>query len=218
MSGVIINDLPAHQAIFCVPRIGAWSISALVHSSSKITGAVSVVCDGITYRGTVVRGDIFNDTASILIAPGAAGLSKTAKPKHYRGTTARTVAQELLADAGEALDATADLSALARSVPAWTTIAQPIGTVLGVLMTRAALLPWRMLPNGKFWAGAEKWADAGLSEYQVLGRDDALGSMELGMLSPALLPGTMLEGRRVSYVETTITADAVRAHVFTEVA
>ena len=217
MSGITINGAPLTDGTFYVPRIGAWSIDARLFSETPIAGKVTVVCDGVTFVGTVARGDIFNNVATLRIAPGAAGLSKTATPKSYQRTAGVVVLRDLLDAAGEALDPTADMTALGRAIPSWSVALMPIGRAIAYLMDRLGLA-WRMLPNGKLWAGTEAWPKTAVADtdVQVMGRDDALGEFQLGLISPALLPGTTYAGRKIGNVETTVTAGAVRAKALVE--
>ncbi|HEY8922883.1 MAG TPA: hypothetical protein VIU64_00810 [Polyangia bacterium] len=217
MSGITVNGQPLTEATFYVPRIGAWSIDARLFSETPITGKVSVVCDGITYAGTVDRGGLFNNAATLRIVPGAGGMSKPTTPKAYRQTTGLTVLQDLLDLAGEQLDPTTNTSALSRAIPAWTVSLMPIGRAAAYLCERLGMT-WRMLPNGRFWAGTETWPATAVADadIQVMGRDDSLGEMDVGLISPALLPGTTYAGRKIGAVETVVTGESVRARVVFE--
>lgn len=217
MSGITVNGQPLTEGTFYFPRVGAWSIDARLFSESAITGTVSVVCDGITFLGTVDRGGLFNNAATLRIVPGAGGMSKLTTPKSYRQTTGLTVLQDLLDLAGEKLDPTTDTSALSRAIPAWTVSLMPIGRAAAYLCERLGLT-WRMLPNGRFWAGAESWPATAVADadIQVMGRDDSLGEMTVGLVSPALLPGTTYASRKIGVVETVVTGSSVRARVVFE--
>jgi hypothetical protein len=188
------------------PRTGVWHASLRVDTQEELSGAVTIDIDEgrLALAGTVARGGDQQDAAMVRIVGGANGLRRTARARNYTTTSVREVLGHLLADAGEALAATADQATLSRTLDAWTTHAMPVGLVIPRLLASGApRANWRMLTNGTVWVGAEQWADSGFAEedYQILSEDPARGEAVLGMESPLLLPGTKLGDRRVSLVE-----------------
>jgi hypothetical protein len=218
-----LNGIPVFHGTICIPRVGAWSGDLAVDKQEAITGACTLAIDGgLTLVGTAARSGVWLDTARLRVVAGAGGLGKTARPQHYRQTTMRVVLQDLLATAGERLSATADASTLALTFPAWTTIAQPIGRMIAALLGDTRLGPataWRVLADGRLWVGQETWPDSGLAnltDYQDLAESPEEGIVELGVEAPRLLPGTVLGGRRVSYVEHRIDGNGARTCFWVE--
>jgi hypothetical protein len=221
-----LNGVPVFHGAICIPRVGAWTADLTVDSATALTGACTLVIDGgLTLKGTAVplQTGVWLDTARLRVVGGAGGLGKTAKPRHYRQTTARIVLQDLLTTAGEQLSATADLATLALSLPMWTTVAAPIGRMIAALLGDSRLpatTTWRVLPGGTLFVGRETWPDSGLAnltDYQDLAEQPEDAALELGVEAPRLLPGTTLGGRRVSYVEHKIDGNGARTCVYLEI-
>jgi hypothetical protein len=219
----LLNGAPVFHGTISIPRVGAWTADLAVDKHEAITGACKLVIDGgLTLVGTAARTGVWQDTARLRVVAGGAGLGKVAKPRHYRRTTMRVVLQDLLGAAGEKLSPTADAGTLALTFPAWVTLAQPIGRMIAALLedTRLpAATAWRMLADGTLWVGAEAWPDSGLvnlTDYQDLAEVPEEGTLELGVEAPRLLPGTVLGGRRVSYVVHRIDGGGARTSVWVE--
>jgi len=216
-----LNGFDVLEARVSLPRVGAWQADVRVDKPDGIDGAATLIIDGgLTFAGTVARGGAFLEATWLRIGAGADGLRKQARPKFYNATALRIVLSDLLATAGEKLSATADPRTLGARLDGWTTIAQPIGNAVAVLVARGAPADtaWRMLPDGSFWLGAETWPDSGLTDANVdtLEERPELGQIMLGTVAPALRPGTTLAGRRVSYVDHVITPEAIRTRVLLE--
>jgi hypothetical protein len=222
MALITANGKGVISATICMPRLGAATADLIVDAQDAITGACLLVIEsGLQLSGFATRTGVWQDTAYLRWTAGAGGLSKLATPKHYRSTSARIVFLDLMRAGGETLSPTSDAKTTGLSLAAWTQIAQPIGNALSALLGDARLTAnaWRVLPDGTVWAGAETWPDAGLKnvvDYQELGRLPNEGRSELGFEAPALLPGTSLGGRRVSYVEHTLREDVVRTAAWFE--
>jgi hypothetical protein len=223
MAFATLNGAPVFHATICIPRVGAWTADLAIDKHEAIAGPCMLAIDGgLTLMGTADRTGVWLDTARLSVVAGGNGLGKLAKPRHYRRTTLRVVLQDLLSAAGERLSPTADAGTLALSFGAWTTIAQPIGRMIAALLEDTRLPPataWRMLPDGTLWVGAEAWPDSGLvdlTDYQDLAEVPEDGTLELGVEAPRLLPGTLLGGRRVSYVVHRIDGSAARTSVWVE--
>jgi hypothetical protein len=218
-----LNGTPVFEGVICIPRVGTWTADLSIDRDTAVTGACTLAIDGgLTLRGTADRTGVWLGTARLQVVGGANGLGKTARPQHYRQTTLRAVLADLLATAGERLAASADPTTLALSFPMWATIAQPIGQMVAGLLEDSRLsaaTAWRVLPDGTLWVGQETWPDSGLvslTDYQDLAEAPEDGSVELGVEAPQLLPGTTLEGRRVSYVEHRLTGEKARTCLWLE--
>lgn len=223
MAFATLNGVPVFHATICIPRVGAWTADLAVDRQEAITGACKLVIDGgLTLVGTADRTGVWQDTARLRMVAGADGLRKVAKPRHYRRTTLRLVLQDLLAAAGERLSPKADGATLGLTFPAWVTCAQPIGVMVAALLEDTRLpvsTAWRMLPDGTLWVGAETWPDSGLvnlTDYQDLAEAPEEATIELGVEAPRLLPGTLLAGRRVSYVVHRIDGSTARTSAWFE--
>lgn len=188
------------------PRVGAWHADMRVDTPDEIAGPVTIVIDdgARVYKGTASRSVEFVESAQVRVVAGAGGLGVTASPKHYNSTTVRIVLGDLLRDAGEALSSTADSAVLGIALASWTTTPIPVGAVLAALMqTAAPAAAWRMLEDGSMWVGNETWPAAGVdvTTYQVMDQAAEEATMLVRVDAPLVNPGTVFEGRRVSYVQ-----------------
>jgi len=218
-----LNGRPVFHGSICMPRVGAWTANFAVDGSAAITGGCTLaIAGGLTLVGTAVASGVWLDTARLLVVGGAGGLTKTARAQHYRQTTLRAVLQALLATAGERLASSSDATTLALTFPGWVTTAQPVGRMIAALLEDVRLPPattWRVLPDGSLFIGQETWPDSRLmnvTDYQDLAERPEDGAAELGVEAPALLPGTALGGRRVSYVEHRLDGEGARTAVWFE--
>ena len=222
MALATLNGADVISARISMPRVGAWTADLVVDGPDAPSGGATLKIDGgLQLTGTCFRSGAWLETGYVRLSPGTDGLRKTAKPKHYTSTNIRIVLGDLLANGSERLSATADTSVLTKHMAAWTTIAQPIGNMIALLVARAtpAGTAWRMLADGTLWVGAEQWPDSGLTEPGDFVEMDQLpheGKITLGIEAPRLLPGTTLGGRKLSYVEHTIAEDRIRTVVWIE--
>lgn len=222
MSFVTANDAVVFGGKISIPRQGAWVADLALDSDAGITGPCSIVIDGgLTFNGTVVRGGPFLNTTRVRVAPGADGLRTTARAQHYRQTSLGTVLKDLLRAGGETLASTADQATLATTLQAYTQMALPIGKSIAALFgdARVAKASWRMLPDGTCWVGPEAWPDSGMAEpndYVEMDEAPELAAADVGVDTLWPMPGTLLTGRMVSYLEILIEGGSTRARVLFE--
>jgi hypothetical protein len=220
MAFATLNGLPVIEGTIGMPRVGAWHASLSVDTQDVIAGACTLAIeDGLTLVGNAHRSGVWLDTGELRMVGGAGGLAKPARPAHYRSASLQAVLADILATAGEQLAASSSADVLTLGFPHWTTIAQSCGKMISALLGDGRLAgeaAWRVLPDGTIWVGYETWPDAGLAnviDYQDLVESPAAGWAELGVEAPALRPGTVLDGRRISYVEHRITGATARTRV-----
>jgi hypothetical protein len=218
-----LNGSPILFATIGLPRVGVWHADVALSATAAITGRCTLAIDGgLTLVGTVKRSDVWLETVKLRMVAGAGGLGRLARPQHYRQTRLSVVMADLLKAAGETLASDTDSAALALSFGSWATMANPVGVMVSALLADGRLpvtTAWRMRPDGTLWFGPETWPDSGLvnvSDYQDLEEHPEDGRIELGVEAPSLLPGTVLDGRRLSYVEHVLTGDAARTRVWAE--
>lgn len=205
-----------------IPRTGLWHADLAVDAPDGLSGACTLAIEGgLTLVGTAARAGVWIDTAHVRLLPGAAGLGKLAKAKHYRNVSLSVVLRDLLATAGEKVAASSDASVLAAHLPMWTQAQQEVGAAITALVSdrRRPDAVWRALPDGTIWVGKETWPDSGLQtprDYQELDEAPQEGRAELGIEAPQVLPGQLLGGRRVSGVEYRLDGGALRKSVWFE--
>lgn len=222
MALATLNGLDVVSAHLWMPRVGVWTGDLIVDSEAPPTGKVTFQADGgLALSGFANRSGAYLATTYIRIVGGADGLRAIATPKFYAAANAGLVLGDLLATAGEKLSATSDPTVLSSRLAGWTTIAQPIGSAIAVLLARGAPAgsSWRVLADGTVWVGTEAWPDSGLLEqtdYVETNEWPGENRIELGVETLKLLPGTTLGDRKVSFVEHILRDGYVRSRALLE--
>lgn len=225
MALATLNGIDVVAAKISMPLSGAWHADVIVDTAAAPAGAAELVFDeGLTLVGRTVRTGAYLETSYLRMVAGADGMRKTARPRFYSGGTVGVVLTDLLATSGEVLAAAAAGAVLNARLRGWTTIAQPVGAALAVLLARGAPAGanWRMLANGTLWVGPETWPDSGLVEGTDFVLTDDIPQETRAMLGVEtfrLLPGTtILDGRRVSAVDHELRDGKVRTAVMFQMA
>jgi hypothetical protein len=210
------------RARLTMQRIGAWVCDIAVPDPTALGAQVTLAMDGgLTLVGTQERGGSWLDTNFVRLAPGANGLKKQCKPKHYRNTSVGVVAKDLLSAAGETLAASSSAALLRTQLPFWTQGQDACGRALTALLQdrRLTAPAWRCLADGTVWIGYETWPDAGLADpgdYQDIAEAPEQGVEVAGFETWVLVPGVSLEGRNVSAVQHDLDGTSVRTRVWFE--
>jgi hypothetical protein len=198
-----------------LPRVGAWTADLRVSSDTPLTGKVEVrIGDSLTLAGSVSRGAVHEGFLHAAIVGGAAGLRSSVKPKHYTSPTLRIVLQDVLGDVGEALAASADAGILGTQFEHWTSLAMPAGQAVRLLLEHSAAggeVAWRHLPDGTLWVGRESWPTSNVADVTPVAADPVNDTIEVSMVSPEVLPGTVVAGRKVDEVEVRFSGAGVAA-------
>lgn len=196
-----------------LPRVGVGTADVLFDDITPRSGRVVIQVGDREFRGAIDRGGEFEDTDRTRVVLGAGGMGKAAEKRQYSGVSLQLVVSSLLATAGETLSPSSDQDVLQTVLPAWTTSAEPIGTILSALVESVGGgAVWRVLPDGTVWIGRETWPDAGIEDdsYQVMEQRFEDGSWLATVneeAAGALRPGTTFNGQRVSLVVHTIDGD-----------
>lgn len=188
MSDATLNAQGVTRATLTVPLCGAWTLDVETDSAQDLTGRVTFVAGGTTWRGTVVRGGVETGWWSGRVIGGAGGLRRSLPARAYRSVPARVIAQGIVSEAGEALAASGDLDTILTS---WTRPGIEAAQLLKLLVGYLGL-GWRVQPDGAVWVGAESWA-LYAGEFEELLREPPRGLVELALDTPTLLPGMTLD-------------------------
>jgi hypothetical protein len=216
MALATLNGFDVVSARITLPLSGAWHADVIVDSAKAPTGAALLVLDGgLRLTGRTTRSDAYLETSYLRMTAGADGMRRTARPKFYTSGTVGVVLRDLLSTAGETLATSSAADVLGATLPAWATIAQPVGAALAVLLARGgpAGATWRHLPDGTLWVGVETWPDSGMvdgTDFVQVDSHPHEDRVELGVETLHLLPGTLLQGRRVNTVEHDLQDGRVR--------
>lgn len=207
------------------PLVGVWTADLVVDhvdgSGFSAGTAVTIASsDGYELKGVVAVGRTgdFLDTVHVRVLGGAGGLAKAVQPRAYvqPGAFVKDVLNGLCADSGEKLSSTIDASLLTTNLQAWSTKGEPMSyALLTLLGWMSASLNWRILADGTLWVGTESWPSASVA-HDLLNYDPREATYDVGLQSPALEPGTTVDGiGQVSRVELSIAASSIRARVWT---
>lgn len=216
---ITVNGADVLAMTLTMPLNGTWVLSAELASDEPITGAITLentVDDGnsVTLSGFVLRSGVVAGSCKLEAVGGAGGLVELVGARSYQSAKAREVIGDLLAEAGEALDAGSARDVLDRQLEHWTRAGGRTGTALTVLV-EALGARWRVRPNGRVWVGAETWPKMPDDfDGNELDRDHAAGMVLLAPYTIALTPGVLLEGERVGRVEHSVGRDADLRTVF----
>lgn len=209
------------------PLIGVWSADLTIDqpdgsgfaAGTKVTIASQ---DGYEIKGIIAAGRSgdFLDTVHVRVLGGAGGLPSmvTARSFVQPGAFFRDVLNGLCSDTGETVSSTIDAGLLTTNLSAWSIKAEPASHALLTLISWVVpTASWRILSDGTLWVGTEKWPSADVT-FDLLSQDPKDAAFELGLESPAIEPGTTIDGiGQVSRVELTISASSIRARVWTPV-
>jgi hypothetical protein len=218
---ISLNTLDVIHLQVAFPRHGAWRGLAFVDAAdaADLTGALTLdVGDGqLTLTGRSGAVGAWQDAVRVELIGGRGALATIARARHYDQPTVQRIASDLLGDAGETLSSTSEAALLALTLPRWTTLAQPVGAALDLLVEggRAGDV-WRVLADGDVYLGAETWPDAA-QEGDLLLDDPQERRALVGVDVPLLLPGTTYaDGRQISRVAWEVTGDGARCMLWFE--
>lgn len=209
------------------PLIGVWTADLVIDQpdGSGFPGGAKVTIksqDGYALTGVVAQGRTgdFLDAVHVRVVGGAGGMPTVVTARSYvqPGAFVSDVLNGLCGDSGETLSDTIDESLLSQNLAAWSVKAEPTSYALTTLIGWVSpSLSWRVLSDGTLWVGNETWPSAAVT-YDLLSQDPKDAAYELGLQSPALEPGTTVDGiGQVSRAEIEIKAASIRARVWTPV-
>ncbi len=208
---ITVADLPVLSMRLTLPIVGAWVLTAELDGDETPSGAIELAQGDVRLAGTVVRAASVAGSVRLTAVGGAGGLHTELGARSYQGATVRDVVSDLLAAAGERLDASSSRGILESALPYWTRPGGREGRAGASLMRVAEYVDarWRVLPSGAAWIGQETWPGAP-EEYDALelDRDGAAGWVLLAPETIGLLPGVTLRGDRVGRVEHSFGRDA----------
>ena len=182
------------------PLAGIWTAVVDVDSEEPIAGAVTIVIDGVTWQGTVSKGDYHGGRVHMQVVGGAGKLATVLETKHYRGGTLGSVVSDLMRETGEKLSPTTDPRVSSHAVSRWSRPRGKASVALKQVSDEMGLV-WRVLRDGTVWIGSDEWAEAKAAHDEIdkaPGRDALLIAPE----SPTIGPGVTFAGKRVSRVTT----------------
>jgi hypothetical protein len=219
MSLITANDLRVTRAVITLPRIGVWHAELEVETEdpSAVAEAITLnVGEGaLTLQGFARRSGMFGAHSHVRMVGGAGGFGKAVSSKFYRQAPARIALTDALDEGGESLSSSSDSGVTGQQLASWTRHAGTVGEALHELAVELSAA-WRVLPDGSTWVGSETWPTSAAKNVHVLTESPADGRLELSAETPIVLPGTTLDGKKLSRVEHTIEPSSVRTTAWYE--
>lgn len=208
-----LNGVPILEARVQMPSSGAWTADVVLPTDGGPGDMASATLDfgALQLVGTAVRGGSYLGASMVRLVGGGAGLGTQMAPKEYRGVPLSIPLKEILAAAGDTLSAASEADALSYNLPRWLRFAQSAGEAIAALAVETGRA-WRVLADGTVWVGTESYPSAAPA-YQLVRGDPHLGSVEVAMDAPLLIPGIGFLGFPVVAVEHVVTEDRVRSVV-----
>lgn len=204
----ILNALIQEQ------RLGPWVAELDVDSDAALSGAITIDVDGVTWQGTVVRGELVQGHAHAQVMAGAGGLSQVLDAKFYLGASMRVILDDLMRASGETLASDVDSAILSYTPNRWARL-RGTGTQSLRVVAEALGVAWRVRRDGKVWLGQESWPAVDI-ECDEIRRAGSHASITVAPVLAALAPGLTYEGRRLSSVTTYVSAEGVRQQALFE--
>lgn len=217
MAHSLLNSSPILRGTVTLPRQGVWHADLVLDGDSAPSGPVTLsLGPSLQLRG-VARGGVFAGEVRVRVEGGAGKLRVELLPKWYEGAPREIPLRDLCEEAGEQLASTTDPALLDEVLsPGWTRLRGTAAEALARLLEGTGA-SWRLLPDGKLWAGPETWPTAqGMADLVILEEDRTRGRVVLATEAPTLLPGQTLRGDRVSDVEITIEPERLRVEAWLE--
>jgi hypothetical protein len=214
-----INGAPVFQATIAFPRFGIWHADLAVADGTAPVGAVTLTfaTGAISWKGFAYRGGAPFETATVRVVGGAGGLATGMQlpAQAYGACPLQIPLNDILNAAGEKLSPNADPTVLNAPLQAWTRGIGPAGTAIASLMT-AVGASWRAMPDGTIWVGHETWPTSTVTTPTLLTDEPMHGQQDIYDDLPNVLPGTVLNGRQISYVQQIVREDHLRTEVLYE--
>lgn len=187
------------------PRIGVWTAVVDVDSEEAISGKVTLTIDGISWVGTVVKGDVYAGRAHVQVVGGAGKLAKLLDAKYYRGVSLGSVVADLMRETGETLSSTTDQRVRGHIVSRWSRPKGKASVTLEQVADELGLV-WRILRDGTVWIGSETWPEA-KADHDEIDRTPGRDALSIAPNAPHILPGVTFGGKKISRVTTAVHAN-----------
>lgn len=223
-----VNGLRLLTCKIRMPRVGAWHLNfeadvtddgALEALAAGDDGKVRITLEheGVSFVGTMVRGDQKRAVYQGRAVAGSGGLSATIPARSYGsplGVTVKQIVTDILRECGESLSETVEDTVLERRVSRWTRT-QGVASHALLKVADAVGMTWRVLRDGTIWMGAASYPAADV-EHMTLDEDWSDGAIlvatnDQGGPGPLLLePGTTFHGQKLELVEHMLSGSGFR--------
>lgn len=203
MSFAELNGIPITKGEIRSGLVGAWEARSLTVSTDNallVTGPVSLVIGSTTLIGTASVADADRGgLVTVRVVGGKDGLRTVCPPHPYMATTRGVLLTDALAVGKEALSPLSDVSVTLAPIQRWTRVQDAVGGHIKRILDGTGA-SWRVLPDGSFWVGAEKWLPVDPSNTTVTKEEPTQMRITLALESLGVMPGDVFEGHQISSV------------------
>jgi hypothetical protein len=198
MSLATLNSLLVTAARVSLPAWGAWWAEVECASDQVLTGAVTLILDDLTLRGTVVTGGAYQTRTRYRIVGGAGGWGRTISARSYANDLGVKLSL-VLRDAATAVGETMGTAPATAIGPAFVRAQGPASRVLEAVAPRgwyvdeAGVTQIGRRPARPFTGAASRMVnDAAQGRYELAPAEGTLSQ---------LLPGAVVDGVEAVDVE-----------------
>lgn len=210
---VTANNTPCIAGEIIEQPTGAWTARIELDTEKKIDESITIKVGTESFVGTVVRGDVPTGRGRWVgyVVGGAGGLDVSLGAKYYVNTPLRTVLQDALAEAGEALSsADTDTTKLGSPQQRWQRSKDTTRAALNAIAKSIGGF-WRVSRSGQVAMRlAETWAPVSFA-YEYIDADPSDGEISIAPLeTPAAKPGVKVGDYKCAVVTTSWSGAGVR--------
>lgn len=212
-----INGLPLVDARISLPRVGVWHADVSLEHDEALAGQVTLELGGVFFQGTVRRAGITAGISVARVVGGGAGLDREATAQGYSDVPVSVPLSDILRLGGESLSPQAGSSITGHQLKHWVRARGRLGPLLATLVASVPVEQpsWRVLADGTVWVGEEGWPEVSMTHI-LIEDDPRVPRKVLFAETPSILPGQVLEGDRIGYVEHVLDQSIVRTTVWVE--
>jgi len=209
MAALRINDQPVVAMSLTLPDSGLWVANLELDGDDVLSGAAKLADDTTELNGFIVRSGESAGRQRVKIVGGAGGLLREIPARSWRQTTARTVLNATLGEAGEKLETAPDttLQFWSRSTRQCIAAVRSLAKHLDV--------SWRVLASGTVWMGTNAYQELE-SEADVLDADERSGFVEFSPETLDVVPGVLWDERRIRGVHYELNDGTLRGAAYYE--
>jgi hypothetical protein len=215
-----VNGLDGIRGHIVMPLTGVWVADVACEPTSALgsfpnPGTAATLNFGtLSLNGTVRRASNPYGTTFARLVAGAGNLPQVLPPLSYQSTTFNQVMSDILSACGENLASNCDPTITGISLPFWVRAEMPAWQAIANLFAVCAPTGnWRVLPNGYFWVGVDKYPQTTMQTFELLSYLPNELRAEMYSDTPTLLPGETFIGGQVSSIEHNIEPDKVWSSV-----
>jgi len=206
-----LNDHRVTSATIDLPAWGAWHADVSLDGEVKIAGAVTLVVNDLTLKGTILSGGPLFGRSRFRVVGGAGGWGKIL-PKNSYANDAGVRLSTILNDAAKAAGETLDASTVPtiQLGPAWTRDEGAACFVLNALAPSA----WYVGEDGVTRLGQRKASTFAGQATRIEPVDQATKRLTIASESIAtLVPGVVVDGLSALDVTHEISPDGLRTTI-----